>query len=103
MAPSFWNSLQADLRNLSTLSQFKSNLKTFLFAQAFLQFIVLLTTGYASIFVLFVCLFLNMERCMWKGRMGETGEGTVNGREKVRRRKGGWERDFERGRGGEKK
>ena len=37
---------------------------------------------------------------MWKGRMGETGEGTVNGREKVRRRKGGWERDFERGREG---
>ena len=34
MAPSVWNSLPADLRNLPTLSQFKSNLKTFLFAQA---------------------------------------------------------------------
>ena len=37
MAPSVWNSLPADLRNLPTLSQFKSNLKTFLFAQAFPQ------------------------------------------------------------------
>ena len=37
MAPSVWNSLPADLRNLLTLSQFKSNLKTFLFTQAFPQ------------------------------------------------------------------
>ncbi|WP_419600785.1 reverse transcriptase domain-containing protein [Thiolapillus sp.] len=37
MAPSVWNSLPADLRNLPTLSQFKSNLKTFLFTQAFPQ------------------------------------------------------------------
>ena len=37
MAPSLWNSLPATLRNVPTLSQFKSQLKTFLFAQAFLQ------------------------------------------------------------------
>ena len=37
MAPSIWNSLPSDLRNLPTLSQFKSNLKTFLFTQAFPQ------------------------------------------------------------------
>ena len=37
MAPSVWNSVPADLRNLPTLSQFKSNLKTFPFAQAFPQ------------------------------------------------------------------
>ena len=37
MAPSTWNSLPANPRNLPTLSQFKSNLKTFLFAQAFPQ------------------------------------------------------------------
>ena len=36
MAPSLWNSLLATLRNEPTLSQFKSQLKTFLFAQAFL-------------------------------------------------------------------
>ena len=36
MAPSLWNSLLATLRNVPTLSQFKSQLKTFLFAQAFL-------------------------------------------------------------------
>ena len=36
MAPSLWNSLPATLRNIPTLSQFKSQLKTFLFAQAFL-------------------------------------------------------------------
>ena len=35
MAPSLWNSLPATLRNVPTLSQFKSQLKT-LFAQAFL-------------------------------------------------------------------
>ena len=35
MAPSLWNSLPATLRNVPTLSQFKSQLKTFLFAQAF--------------------------------------------------------------------
>ena len=35
-APSVWNSLPATLRNVPTLSQFKSQLKTFLFAQAFL-------------------------------------------------------------------
>ena len=34
MAPSVWNSLPATLRNVPTLSQFKSRLKT-LFAQAF--------------------------------------------------------------------
>ena len=36
MAPTLWNSLPATLRNVPTLSQFKSQLKTFLFAQAFL-------------------------------------------------------------------
>ena len=35
MAPSLWNSLPATLGNVPTLSQFKSHLKTFLFAQAF--------------------------------------------------------------------
>ena len=37
VAPSVWNPLPADLRNMPTLSQFKSNLKTFLFTQAFPQ------------------------------------------------------------------
>ena len=37
MAPSIWNSLPSDLRNLPTLSQFKSNLKTFLITKAFPQ------------------------------------------------------------------
>ena len=36
IAPSLWNSLPAILRNVPTLSQFKSQLKTFLFAQALL-------------------------------------------------------------------
>ena len=36
MAPSLWNSLPATLRNVPILPQFKSQLKTFLFAQAFL-------------------------------------------------------------------
>ena len=35
MAPSFWNSLPATLRNVPTLSQFKSHLKIVLFVQAF--------------------------------------------------------------------
>ena len=34
MVPSVWNSLQATLRNVPTLSQFKSHLKTFLFVQS---------------------------------------------------------------------
>ena len=34
-APSLWNSLPATLKNVPTLSQFRSHLKTFLFAQAF--------------------------------------------------------------------
>ena len=55
MAPSVWYSLPADLRNLPTLSQFKSNLKTFLFTQAFPADLVHLTIGYAPVFVLFVC------------------------------------------------
>ena len=37
MVPSVWNSLPADFRHLPTLSQFRSNLKTFLFAQTFPQ------------------------------------------------------------------
>ena len=37
-----------------------------------------------SVFVLFVCLFLNVERRMWKGGMGEWSEGPVSGRGKVR-------------------
>ena len=36
MAPSLWDSLPATLRNVPTLSHFKLQLKTFLFAQAFL-------------------------------------------------------------------
>ena len=36
MAPSLWNSLPATLKNVPTLSQFKSQLKTFSFAQVFL-------------------------------------------------------------------
>ena len=35
MAPSLWNSLPATLRNVPTLPQIKSQLKTFLFAQVF--------------------------------------------------------------------
>ena len=34
-APSVWNSLPCSIRNISTLSQFKSHLKTHLFCQAF--------------------------------------------------------------------
>ena len=41
MAPSLWNTLPATLRNVPTLSQFKSHLKAFLFAQAFQQNLVL--------------------------------------------------------------
>ena len=41
LAPSLWNSLPATLRNVPTLSQFQSHLKTFLFAQAFQQYLVL--------------------------------------------------------------
>ena len=61
-------------------------------------------TGYASVFVLFVRLFLNVEGCMWKGRIGERGEGTVSGRGKVRRGGGGWEEEDREGeRGGDRK
>ena len=35
LAPSIWNSLPCDLRNASTLSEFKANLKTYLFRSAF--------------------------------------------------------------------
>ena len=35
IAPTVWNSLPASLRNLPTLSDFKAQLKTFLFQQAF--------------------------------------------------------------------
>ena len=52
MAPSVWNSLPADLRNLPTLSQFKSNLKTF--HPDFPADLVHLTIGYASVFVLLI-------------------------------------------------
>ena len=41
MPPSLWNSLPATLRNVLTLSHFRSHLKTFLFAQAFRQDLVL--------------------------------------------------------------
>ena len=41
MAPSVWNSLPATFRNVTTLSQFKSHPRTFLFAQAFQQNLVL--------------------------------------------------------------
>uniref|UniRef100_UPI0025D76A15 hypothetical protein n=1 Tax=Thiolapillus sp. TaxID=2017437 RepID=UPI0025D76A15 len=37
IAPTVWNSLPASLRNLPTLSDFKAQLKTFLFQQAFPQ------------------------------------------------------------------
>ena len=37
IAPTVWNSLSASLRNLPTLSDFKAQLKTFLFQQAFSQ------------------------------------------------------------------
>ena len=45
----------------------------------------LLTGRLLAGFVLFVCLLLNVERCMWKGRTEKWGEGTVSGRGKVRR------------------
>ena len=35
---------------------------------------------------------------MWKGRMGERGEGTVSRSGKMRRREGGGETEIERGR-----
>ena len=55
MAPSVWNSLPADLRNLPTLSQFKSNLKKKISVHpGFPADLVHLTIGYASVFVLFV-------------------------------------------------
>ena len=44
------------------------------------------------------CLFLNVERCLWKGKMGERGEGTVSWKMKVRRGEGGGEEESERGR-----
>ena len=37
---------------------------------------------------------------MWKGRMGEWGEGTVSGRGKMRKGEGDGEREIERGREG---
>ena len=37
IAPTVWNSLPASLRNLPTLSDFKAQLKTVLFQQAFPQ------------------------------------------------------------------
>ena len=52
------------------------------------------------LFSLFACLFLNVERCKWKGGIGERREGTVSGRGKVRRGEGGGEREIERGREG---
>ena len=45
------------------------------------------------------CSFLNVERCMWKGGMGELREGTVSGRGSVRRGEVGREKL----RGGEKR
>ena len=41
IAPFLWNSLPETLRNVLTLSKFKSHLKTFLFAQAFQKNLVL--------------------------------------------------------------
>ena len=35
LAPTVWNSLPCDLRDISTLSEFKSGLKTYLFRLAF--------------------------------------------------------------------
>ena len=40
IAPSVWNLLPASLRNLSTLSEFKTWIKTFWFLQAFPQFMI---------------------------------------------------------------
>ena len=68
-APSDWNSLPATLRNISTLSQFISHLKTFLFAKASQQNLVLsLKKGGMS-----VCGLLNVDGCTWIGR-GQEGE-----------------------------
>ena len=63
MAASLWNSLPATLRNVPTLSQLKSQLKTFLFVKAFLQN---LKKG--------VCEWqLNVAGCIWIGRGGSEG------------------------------
>ena len=42
------------------------------------------------LFVVVVVVLLSVKRCMWTGRMGEMGEGTVRGRG---RREGGGEGD----------
>ena len=43
---------------------------------------------YYDYFLDFCCCFFNVERCMWKGGMGELREGTVSGRGWVRRGEG---------------
>ena len=83
-----------DLRNLPTLFQFKSQLKTFLFHAGFPADLVLLTIDYVSELV---CLFVIKCGEMYvEGRIGETDEWTVGerGRREVGRgRLRGGERD----------
>ena len=61
VAPSVWISLSASLRNLTTLSEFKTQLKTFLYRQAFQQIRVdwgfFLLVFFFFSFV-FVCLYI---------------------------------------------
>ena len=66
MAPSLWNSVPATLRNIPRLSQFKSQLKTFVCPG--------LPVESEEICV---CVWqLNVDGCIWIGRGGrEAGEG----------------------------
>ena len=75
MAPSVWNSLLATLRNVPTLSQFKSHLKTYLFAQAFQYNLALcLKKGGMSVYGL-----LNADKSIWIEGEGRSGGGGVGG------------------------
>ena len=66
LAPSLWNSLPATLRNVPTLSQFKSQLKTFIVCPG-------LPVESEEICI---CVWqLNVDGCIWIGRGGRGGGG----------------------------
>ena len=89
MASSVWNSLLATLRNVSTLSQFISHLKTFLSDQAaFKQNLVGVSKkkkNGVSVYGL-----LNVDGCIWIGREWGGGGGGGGGgmRDPSKRRQG---------------